>query len=149
MTIEDLLPLELVLPALRAPNKAAILTEIARKSGAALGLDEGMIRTALEKREALGSTGIGGGIAIPHARLEEIGRPLGLLARLRSPVEFDSVDDQPADLVFLLLLPTNPHGEQLNALATVARRLRDPDIAAALRSARDGKSLYAAMCRPI
>ena len=149
MSIQDFIPVDLVLPSLRAGTKAAILTEIARKAGAAFSLDEGLIRSALEKREALGSTGIGDGIAIPHARLDEIVRPLGLLARLRNPVDFDAVDERPVDLVVLLLLPMNPHGAQLNALASVARRLRDPDVAAALRSARDAQGLHAAMCGAI
>lgn len=148
MSIAEWLPPELVLPALRASTKSAILSEIARRAGAAIGRDGETIRAALEKREALGSTGIGGGIAIPHARLDEVARPLGLLARLRKPVAFEAIDELPVDLVFLLLLPTNPHGEQLNALAGVARRLRDPEVAAALRSARDAQSLYAAMSGP-
>ena len=82
-------------------------------------------------------------MSLPHARLETVRKPFGLLARLRDPLDFDAVDERPVDLVFLLLLPIGDGGENLNALACVARKLRDPDSAKALRGARDAASLYA------
>jgi PTS system nitrogen regulatory IIA component len=90
---------------------------------------------------------MGEGIAIPHARLAEVTSPFGILARLKKPIDFQSVDDEPVDLVFLLLLPSSSKGEQLNALACVARRLRDPSTLQALRDARDGQALYRGMIR--
>ena len=110
-----------------------------------------MILSALQQREALGSTGMGGGIAIPHARLPEVRRPFGLFARLRAPVAFDAVDERPVDLVFLLLLPTDPRGEQLNALACIARCLRDAAVAAGVHGARDAAEIYAVVsaCRTV
>jgi PTS system nitrogen regulatory IIA component len=96
------------------------------------------------KREALGSTGTGAGIAIPHARLEGIARPFGILVRLAKPIDFEAIDGQPVDLVFLLLLPAEPQGDQLNALACAARMLRDAQILRDLRRAADDAALYRA-----
>lgn len=145
MTIDDLLSPDRVAVGVRVAGKVALLDDLARRAARALDLDAGTIRAALEKRESLGSTGMGGGIALPHARLEAVRRPFGLLLRLREAVKFDAVDERPVDLVFLLLLPAAPQGTQLNALACVARRLRDPDAASDMRGARDAGALYAAM----
>jgi Phosphoenolpyruvate-dependent sugar phosphotransferase system, EIIA 2 len=84
------------------------------------------IAAEILKREELGSTGTGGGVAIPHARIQELNEPFGIFARLNRPIDFQAIDTRPVDLVFLLLLPGDPVGEQLKALATVARKLRDP-----------------------
>ena len=97
------------------------------------------------KREGLGSTGIGGGIAIPHARLPDLQRPYGLLAKLKAPIEFDAIDGQAVDLVFVLLLPAAAESEQLGALALVARRLRPPENRARLRAAKNASELYSAI----
>lgn len=145
MTIDDLLSRDHVAIGVRAPSKAALLHELARRAAPAVDREAAWIRTALEKREILGSTGVGDGIALPHARLDGIARPFGLLARLREPVAFDAIDERPVDLVFLLLLPVQPQGGPLNALACVARRLRDPEVAAAMRRARDAEALHAIM----
>ncbi len=96
----------------------------------------------LQKREELGSTGVGGGVALPHARFHQVDKPIGMLLRLRKPIEFDAVDGEPVDIVFLLLLPESPDGEQLGALASIARKLRKPEITAALRGARDSAEMY-------
>lgn len=134
-----------VLVGLRASRKARVLAEMSRHAAGAVGIAPDVILGALTRREDLGSTGMGGGIAIPHTRLADVAAPFGVLARLRSPVAFDAVDDAPVDLVFLLLLPPDGKtGIHLNALACVARRLRDPAVAKALRGARDGAELYAA-----
>jgi PTS system nitrogen regulatory IIA component len=145
MTVDDLLAPSDVLVGLRAATKNALLEDLARRAAAALGMGLDAIFPALARRENLGSTGIGDGIALPHARLEAISRPYGILARLREPIDFDAVDDNRVDLVFLLLLPAPDRHEPLNALACVARRLRDPETAAALRGARDASALYAAV----
>lgn len=143
MTLDDLLAPDSVIHGLRASGKAALLEDLARRAARALDLDAGEILAAFVRREGLGSTGIGAGVALPHARLNAVRRPYGLLARLREPLDFEAVDERPVDLVFLLLLPTESGGEPLNALARVARQLRDPENAAALRAARDAAGLSA------
>lgn len=143
MTIDDILAPANVIPGLRVSGKAALLEDLAKRAAQSLDLDAGTILNALIRREGLGSTGVGDGVALPHARLEGVRKPFGLLARLRDPLDFDAVDERPVDLVFLLLLPTGESGEHLNALACVARKLRDPETAAALRGARDAACLYA------
>lgn len=143
MTIDELLAPADVVHGLRAANKKVLLKELAHLSSLALGLVPEEILAALARREDLGSTGVGDGVALPHARLEAVRRPFGLLARLREPLDFEAVDERPVDLVFLLLLPAGAQSEHLNALACVARKLRDPETAAALRGARDATGLYA------
>jgi PTS system nitrogen regulatory IIA component len=103
------------------------------------------ISAEILKREELGSTGTGGGVAIPHARIQGLNKSFGILARLNNPIDFEAIDSQPVDLVFLLLLPANPVGEQLKALASVARKLRDPTSLRDLRSASGTAGLYDAM----
>ncbi|MGU3655365.1 MULTISPECIES: PTS sugar transporter subunit IIA [unclassified Methylobacterium] len=147
MTVDQILVPADALVGLRMASKGALLEELARRAAGALGLSAGAIHPALVRRETLGSTGIGDGIALPHARLDAVTRPYGILARLREPIDFEAVDDRPVDLVFLLLLPTAAEGEPLNALACVARRLRDPEAAAAMRAARDAAALYEAAMR--
>ena len=143
MSVDEILAPEDALVGLRAPGKRALLGNLAGRAAGRLGLPVEAILPPLLRREDLGSTGVGGGVALPHARLEAVRRPFGLLARLREPVDFDAVDDGPVDLVFLLLLPAGDEGGHLNALACVARRLRDPETAAALRGARDATGLHA------
>jgi PTS system nitrogen regulatory IIA component len=100
---------------------------------------------ALLKREQLGSTGMGSGIAIPHACLAELQQPFGMLARLKVPVDFEAVDDQPVDLVFLLLVPEPSKGHQVNVLASVARKLRHSKVREELRQAKDARVIYQLM----
>jgi nitrogen PTS system EIIA component len=143
MTVDEILAPDRVFVGLRAASKAALLANLAGRVAEALGLGLDAILPALLRREALGSTGIGDGVALPHARLDALGHPFGVLARLRDPLDFEAVDDRPVDLVFLLLLPAAEHGEPLNALACVARRLREPEAVAAMRRARDAGGLFA------
>src|SRR5262245_57289076 len=117
MKIKDFLSAADVAVDVRAADKASLLKDLATRAAAALNLSVDMVVSEIAKRDELGSTGIGRGVAIPHARLREIKKPLGLLARLKSPIEFDAVDGQPVDLVFLLLLPASSPLDQLNALA--------------------------------
>jgi len=134
MTLDELIPPAHVLDRLRAADKASLLGALARAAGEALGLPPADIAAALAAREALGSTGTGRGIAVPHARIATLAAPSGFFARLDRPVAFDSVDGQPVDLVFLLLSP-EADAEHLRALAAVSRRLRTPGVAEALRNA--------------
>ena len=147
MDIKDFLSPDAVVE-LREPDKWRVLTEIARRSAALLDADADMVIKALIKREDLGSTGLGNGVALPHARVGGLERPFGLFALLKPPVPFDAIDEQPVDLAFLLLLPEHLPQDQLKSMACVARRLRDPVLAGKLRSARGASSLYAHLTTP-
>jgi len=130
---------------LRASHKTRLLQELARRAAKALDLAPEQISAEILKREELGSTGTGGGVAIPHARIQELNKPFGVFARLNKPIDFEAIDGRPVDLVFLLLLPADPVGEQLKALASVARKLRDPASLRDLRAANGSARLYDAM----
>jgi nitrogen PTS system EIIA component len=145
MKISDLLSPTDVMIDVRASNKRLLLQEFAAKAAAGLGLPVETIASCLLKREDLGSTGIGHGVAIPHARLPDLQRPFGLLVKLKQPVEFDAIDGQPVDIVFVLLLPAAVENEALAALALVARTLRSPDNLARLRAAKNTAELFAVM----
>jgi len=145
MQVADFLQPENVIVDLIAPSKLKVLQIVSEKAGRALDLDEALIFQALQSREKLGSTGIGEGIAIPHTRMAGIEKPFSLLARLSKSVEFESIDDVPVDLVFVLLLPVNSATDHLNTLACSARQLRAPEILRKLRQAKDARQLYAAI----
>jgi len=123
-------------------SKRQVLKELAQHAAAALGLDQQNLLDALMERERLGTTGIGHGIAIPHARLAEVDRLVGLFARLEQPVDFESLDDQPSDLIFLLLAPDSADADSLKALARISRVLRDPALRQRLRQERDRDAVY-------
>ena len=146
MKIEDFLSAHDVLLDLRAPNKSRLLRDLTGRAARALRLDPASLADPIAQREQLGSTGMGDGIAIPHARIAGLAKPFGQLTRLGRAIDFAAIDGRPVDLVFLLLLPGPPHGERLNALASVARRLRDGDVTARLRAVRTGEEMYRAIC---
>src|ERR1035441_3348231 len=127
MDIKEFLAPSDVFIGIRGSNKTQLLQDLCRRAASILKIDADKITADILKREELGSTGMGGGVAIPHARIPDVKKPFGIFARLKSAIEFDAIDRDPVDLVFLLLLPTASAGEQLNALALVARRLRDAD----------------------
>jgi nitrogen PTS system EIIA component len=137
MTLDELIPPDHVIDRLRAADKGTLLGALARVAADALALPAGDIAAALAAREALGSTGTGHGIAVPHARMAALAAPAGFFARLDRPVGFDAVDGEPVDLVFLLLSPA-ADAEHLRALAAVSRRLREPGVAEAARAAAPG-----------
>jgi len=114
-----------VIANLKAANKRQVLQELARKAASLTGQKEDAIFEVLCERERLGTTGIGHGIAIPHGKLAGLDRVYGIFARLERPVDFDAIDDQPVDLIFLLLAPANCGADHLKALAKVSRMLRD------------------------
>ena len=145
MKIPDLLSPTDVMIDVRASSKPLLLQELAAKAAAGAGLDIDHIASHLLKREELGSTGIGKGVAIPHARLPGLARPYGLLAKLKQPIEFDAIDGQAVDIVFVLLLPAAAEHEQIAALALVARALRSAVKLAQLRGAKNKSELYAAI----
>ena len=132
----------------RANNKEQLLLDLASRAAASLNLDPKAIFNALRAREELGSTGLGEGFALPHARIEGLDCFFGIFVRLKRPVLFDSVDAKPVDLVFLLLTPATAQGEHLAALATVSRHLRDREFAARLRRAPSVAALCSLLCDP-
>jgi PTS system nitrogen regulatory IIA component len=144
MKISDFLAPADVTVDIRASNKGQLLRDLATKAAVTLSLPADHIATELLKREELGSTGTGGGVAIPHARIEIV-KPFGVLAKLRQPIDFDAIDGQPVDLVFVLLLPAASESGQLGALASVARKLRAPEALARLRHAKNAAELYSTM----
>jgi nitrogen PTS system EIIA component len=148
MNIADFLSPNDAILDVRASNKMRLLKEFSTRAATALKLDAASVSNDILKREELGSTGVGGGVAIPHARVQNLKVPFGILARLHRPIDFNAIDGQPVDIMFLLLLPATPAGEQLNALAAVARRLRNPDAVRDLRQAANPASLYRAMVEP-
>jgi PTS system nitrogen regulatory IIA component len=145
MKISDLLSPNDVMIDVRASNKRQLLQELAAKAADSIGLRVDQVAPDLLKREELGSTGIGRGVAIPHARLPDVQRPYGLLVRLKAPIEFDAIDGQGVDIVFVLLLPAAAENGQIGALAQVARTLRPAENLARLRAARNTSELYSAI----
>ena len=143
MEIADLVAPAGILPSLNVSSKKQALQELAKKASDLSGLDEREIFDALLKRERLGTTGVGQGIAIPHSRFAKLTRLVGLFARLEKPIPFDSVDEQPVDLVFLLLAPESAGADHLKALARVSRLLRDKTICAKLRGCDSADAIYA------
>jgi PTS system nitrogen regulatory IIA component len=145
MKISDLLAPADVMVDVRALNKSQLLQDFAARAATSLGLPVERVASYLLKREELGSTGIGKGVAIPHARLPDLQRPHGLLAKLKQPIEFDAIDGQAVDILFVLLLPAAAENEALAALALVARTLRSPATLARLRAAKSASELYSAI----
>jgi PTS system nitrogen regulatory IIA component len=126
-------------------DKQQLLRELAAHAANKVGIPESQIESALMKREALGSTGMGNGVAIPHARFQQLRRPFGLFAGLKRPIEFDAIDGTRVDIVFALLLPEQSDGGPLSVLAAVARKLRSPDMLKTLRKSRGKTELYRAL----
>jgi len=143
MKIPDLLSPSDVMFDVRASNKRRLLQDLAARAAASLGRDVEQVAPFRLKREELGPPGIGHGVAIPHARLPDLQKPYGLLAKLKQGIEFDAIDGQAVDIVFVLLLPAAAENGQLGALALVARTLRPPENLARLRAATDSSGLYA------
>ena len=142
MDFEDICQIVDTLVDLPVHSKRALLYDLARRAALALKVDADVLFRALVMREELGSTGVGHGVAIPHVRLEQVKKPFGILARLKRPIDFDAIDGQPVDLVCLLLLSKENEQAQLNVLATVARRLRTPELLEQMRRAPNRVVLY-------
>lgn len=143
MGLGDLVTIEAVFPALKANSKKQLLQLLAEKAAGLTGLPERVIFDTILQRERLGSTGAGNGLAIPHGKLPSINHITGLFARLDHPVEFESIDDQPVDLVFLLLAPEGAGADHLKALSRIARVMRDADTVAKIRGAADANAIHA------
>ncbi len=143
MEIVDLLTEDRVVDRLHAASKKQVIQEISRRAAVITRLDERAVFNVLLERERLGTTGVGKGVAIPHGKTADIDGLYGLFARLDQAIDFDAIDDQPVDLVFLLLAPEGAGADHLKALARVSRLLRDPAVCEALRGASDAHALYA------
>jgi len=148
MEIADLLSPDAVLAHVKATTKKQVLQEMAHKAAVLTRLPERRIFDTLIEREKLGSTGMGQGIAIPHGRIPGIEKMTGLFAQLDHPVDFDSMDDQPVDLVFLLLAPEGAGADHLKALARVSRLLRNQAVCEKLRAAPQAATLFALLTEP-
>lgn len=141
--ISDILPIQAIDGNLVAANKKALFQQLAAAAAKMSGVSAKEIVACLNAREKIGSTGFGGGAAIPHARIEGLDRVFGYFARLETAVDFQSIDTMPVDLVFLLLSPPDAGADHLKALARVSRLFRDPQAVAKLRGARSKDALYA------
>jgi PTS system nitrogen regulatory IIA component len=148
MPLNDLVAPNAIIPALKVNGKKQALQEIAARAAALAGQNEKTILEIITQREKLGSTGVGNGVAIPHGKLPKLGKVFGLFARLERPVDFEALDGQPVDLVFLLLAPEGAGADHLKALARVARVLRDPAIAGKLRDSHDVEAIHAVLALP-
>lgn len=148
MTLTDLIAPAAIIPALKVNGKKQALQELAARAAELTGQSERAILEILLQREKLGSTAVGNGIAIPHGKLPKLGRLFGLFARLERPIDFEALDSQPVDLIFLLLAPEAAGADHLKALARVARMLRDPEVAKKLRESSDTDALYAVLAMP-
>jgi PTS system nitrogen regulatory IIA component len=143
MDLSDLIEVSAIMPALKANSKKQVLQLLAEKAARITGLPEREIFDTVLRREKLGSTGVGNSIAIPHGKIPGIRRIAGVFARLEQPVDFDSLDDQPVDLVFLLLAPEGAGADHLKALSRIARVLRDADTVAKIRGTSDAAAIHA------
>ena len=148
MVTTDLVSPNAIIPAMKVNGKKQALQEIAAKAASLTGQNEKAILEILLQREKLGSTGVGNGVAIPHGKLPKLGNVFGLFARLERPVDFEALDGQPVDLVFLLLAPEGAGADHLKALARVARLLRDPEVARKLRASNGAEAIYAVLAMP-
>ena len=143
MVIVDLLAPADVMVGLRVGNKENLIRELARRAATATGADAAVIVNALLSREQLGSTGLGKGFALPHARVSGLARFFGAFARLARPIDYQAIDDLPVDLVFLLLIPAGAENGHVAALAAISRRLRNAEVLSGVRKADTAARLHA------
>jgi PTS system nitrogen regulatory IIA component len=148
MPLTDIIAPNAILPALKVNNKKQAIQELAANAAKLTSLNERAILEVLQQRERLGSTAVGSGVAIPHGKLAKLGGLFGLFARLEKPIDFEALDGQKVDLIFLLLAPEGAGADHLKALAKIARLLRDPEIARKLRESSDADALHAVMKLP-
>lgn len=143
MHLGDFISPEAVTASLKVKNKKQLLTEFAALAAPVAGVPEREIFDVLLQRERLGSTGLGGGVAIPHGKMAGLNQIVGLFAHLAEPIDFEAVDGEPVDLVFLLLAPEGAGADHLKALARISRLLRDESAVEKLRASDDAAALYA------
>ena len=148
MDLRDLIAPEAVIASLKAKSKKQALQELAQKAAKLTGLDERDIYDTLLQRERLGSTGVGSGIAIPHGRLPTLRNIVSVFARLEEPIDFEALDAERVDLIFLLLAPEHAGADHLKALARISRLMREPSSIAKLRASKDRAALYSVLTEP-
>jgi nitrogen PTS system EIIA component len=149
MELVDILSRDCIVACAKVASKRQLLQVFADKAAKSANLDSAQIFETLMNREKLGSTGLGNGIAIPHGKIKGLDRVAALFARLDEPIEFDAVDDQPVDLVIMLLAPEGSGADHLKALARVARLLRTESLVEQLRQTRDRRQLYNILTNPV
>jgi PTS system nitrogen regulatory IIA component len=145
MQLSQFLDFEAIRVDLAAGNKRQLLNQLAQIAAARLSRDPSLIADAIAERERLGSTGFGGGVAIPHGKLAELDRVYALVARLSVPIDYKAIDGAPVDLIFLLLSPPDAGAEHLKALAAVSRQVRHAGIVEKLRGARSRDAMAAVL----
>ena len=148
MNISDLLQPAAVIATLKVKSKKQLLQELAARAATIVHLPERKIFETLTERERLGTTGVGQGIAIPHGRLGDLAAITGFFVQLESPIDYDAVDNQPVDLVFMLLAPEGAGADHLKALARVSRLLRNQQVTEKLRAAKTAEAVYAILTEP-
>ena len=146
MQLKDMISATGVSAQIKAPTKEQLLKELSRRASTIVNLEEGVIYRALLDREDLGSTGVGNGIALPHARLPGLKQSVGMLFTLERPIDYLSIDEKPVDLIGILFLPQGLKAEANVALSCLARRLREPGVADRLRASKSREELYRQLC---
>lgn len=145
MDLSDLVTPYGVIPSLKVANKKQALQMLAERAAELTELNSFEVFNTLIQRERLGSTGVGSGIAIPHGKLPNLRQTVSVFARLDEPIEFDSIDEEPVDIIMLLLAPETAGADHLKALARVSRLLREPGAVEKLRACRDRAAIYAVL----
>ena len=145
MKLSEFLDFDSIRHGMTAGNKRALLNQLAQLAAQRLGKEPAIIAESIAERERLGSTGFGGGVAIPHGKLAGLDRIYGLVARLSEPVAYKAIDGQPVDLLFLLLSPPDAGAEHLKALAAISRLVRHAPTMEKLRGARSRDALAAVL----
>lgn len=148
MEIADLVSLDTVVPNLKVSSKKQALYELSEVAARVIGEPERVIFDVLLERERLGTTGVGQGVAIPHGKLPNIDRLYGVFARLANPIDFDSIDEQPVDLIFLLIAPEAAGADHLKALAKISRLLRNKQVCDKIRGSDSADAIYALLIEP-
>lgn len=148
MEMESILQPEQILFSDKLTSRKRLFKEVAERAEKITGIDSELLNKALWAREDLGSTAMGGGIAIPHARIEGIEQVFGIFVRLQDPIDFDAADRQEVDLAFVIFAPEATGVEHLKALARVSRTLRDENIKEKLRSTENQRALYTILTQP-
>ena len=148
MDLGDMITPDSIVPSLKANSKKQVLQELSLYAAELTGTDQRDIFDTLLQRERLGSTGVGNGVAIPHGKLAGLDSIMSVFARLEEPVDFESIDGESVDLVFLLLAPESAGADHLKALARISRLLREPSALEKLRSADQKSALYSVLTEP-
>ena len=146
MELSDIISPDAVFAALKPNSKRQLLQELSTHAANLTGVDERGIFDTLLQRERLGSTGVGNGVAIPHGKLKDFKKISGMFVKLEKPLDYEALDDQPVDIVFMLLAPEGSGADHLKALSRIARLLRNQSMLAHLREASDPEAIYSMIC---